>query len=351
MRLVCCVTGQHRDLLDRVVSIFGMHIHYDLNIIMHNQDLFHITSSVLQGMKEVLLREKSDLVVVQGDTSSAFAAALAAFYLRVPVAHVEAGLRSYDRFQPYPEEINRRFISNIADLHFCPTPRAAEHLLREGTDPASIHITGNTGVDALLAAVELGKKHRCLSSDHFPPPLPKGRMILVTCHRRENFGPGLANLCLALLDLVTKFDDVTVVYSVHPNPNVRGPVEKILGGHHRVRLIPPPDYFPFVGLMDEAFLIITDSGGIQEEAPSLKKPVLVARAVTERPEAVEAGLALLVGTDRDRIVNEASRLLDHPQHYASMVANENPFGDGRAADRITDLIQNFLTRAGERTLK
>jgi UDP-N-acetylglucosamine 2-epimerase (non-hydrolysing) len=349
IRLVCCVTGQHRELLDRVVTIFGMHIDYDLDIIIQNQDLFHITSSVLKRMKDVLLREKPDLVVVQGDTSSAFASALAAFYLRIPIAHVEAGLRSYDRFQPYPEEVNRRFISNIADLHFCPTTRAAQQLLAEKTDPRSIHITGNTSVDALLAAVKLGKKPEQYSTRYFLPPLPRGRMILVTGHRRENFGQGLANLCLALLDLVRKFDDVTVVYSVHPNPNVREPVEKLLSDHHRIRLIPPPDYFVFVGLMNEAFLIITDSGGIQEEAPSLKKPVLVARAVTERPEAVDAGLAVVVGTDRDRIVREASRLLNDPQHYASMVANLNPFGDGRAAERITNAILGFLTdRSGTR---
>jgi UDP-N-acetylglucosamine 2-epimerase (non-hydrolysing) len=342
IRTVCCITGQHRELLDRVLSLLRIEVQYDLNILVENQDLFHITSRSLLGMKDVLLREKPDLVVVQGDTSSAFSAALAAFYLKIPVAHVEAGLRSYDRFQPYPEEINRRLISPLADLHFCPTPRAAAQLLKEQTAAGSVHITGNTAVDAILAAVELCKQGEPGLEDLVSPPLPPGRMILVTGHRRENFGQGLANLCLALLDLVNTFPDVTVVYSVHPNPNVRGPVERLLKDHERVRLVPPPDYFTFVRLMDAAFLIITDSGGIQEEAPSLRRPVLVARAVTERPEAVEAGVAILVGTDRERIVQEASRLIVEPDRYASMVAKKNPFGDGHAAERIADLIERFV---------
>jgi UDP-N-acetylglucosamine 2-epimerase (non-hydrolysing) len=284
---------------------------------------------------------------VQGDTSSAFAAALAAFYLQIPVAHVEAGLRSYDRFQPFPEELNRRFISTMADLNFCPTDRAAENLRAERIDPSSIYITGNTGIDALLAAVELVESEPDRPAFRLEgAALPPGRMILVTGHRRENFGKGLSELALSMVDLVRKYPDVTVVYSAHPNPRVRQSIGEILAGHDRIVVIPPPDYFRFVALMKDCYFIVTDSGGIQEEAPSLKKPALVARQVTERPEAVEAGTAILVGNDRERIVAEASRLLDDPQHYAAMTAKENPFGDGRASRRIADRVEEFLQRRG-----
>ena len=355
IRLVCCTTGQHRELLDQVLAIFEIRPDYDLGVLKEDQSLFHVTTTVMEGTKDILLNEKPDIVVVQGDTTSAFAAALAAFYLRIPIAHVEAGLRSYDRFQPYPEEINRTFISHMADLNLCPTARAAENLVREQVDSSSVHVTGNTVIDALLRTVDLlkhsGQEHQYLAE----LGLPRGRMILVTGHRRENFGPGLANLSYALRDLVEKYDDLLVVYSLHPNPNVRRPVQSILGAQERVRVIPPPDYFRFVALMNAAFFIITDSGGIQEEAPSLKKPVLVARNVTERPEAVEAGAAILVGTDREKIVREASLLLDDPARYSSMIVDRNPFGDGHASERIVDLIEDFLrvrlgSRGGKRAL-
>jgi UDP-N-acetylglucosamine 2-epimerase (non-hydrolysing) len=344
IKLVCCVTGQHRGLLDQVLEIFKIEPDYDLNILKQDQDLFHVTTSVLTGIEEILAKESPDIVVVQGDTTSAFAAALGAFYRRIPVAHVEAGLRSYDRFQPYPEEANRTFISHIADLNFCPTKRAAENLLREQIAPESIQITGNTVIDALFHTVRLSDNDGSTRKYLRELALPTGRMILVTGHRRENFGEGLENLSLSLLDLVNKFNDVTAVYSVHPNPNVRKQVEKILSSHERIKVIPPPDYIRFVALMNKAFLIITDSGGIQEEAPSLKKPVLVARNVTERPEAVECGAAILVGTDREKIVKEASRLLESPDHYRSMIVEESPFGDGHASERIADLIESFLTK-------
>jgi UDP-N-acetylglucosamine 2-epimerase (non-hydrolysing) len=282
------------------------------------------------------------MLVVQGDTSSAFACALAAFYLGIPIAHVEAGLRSYDRSQPFPEETNRTLISHIADVHFCPTPRAAENLLREHVEASSIHVTGNTVIDALLGAVRILEEGHEANEYLSELSLPAGRMILVTGHRRENFSGGLAALSQALVDLVKAFDDVSVVYSIHPNPNVRKQVGQILSGHDRIRLIEPPEYFRFVSLMNRAFFIITDSGGIQEEAPSLKKPVLVARNVTERPEAVDSGSAIIVGTNRERIVTEASRLLGEPDHYASMITTENPFGDGHAAGRIADVIEAFL---------
>ena len=343
LRLVCCITGQHRELLDQMLKVFNIHSDYDLHILQADQSLFHITSSVLEKMKEVLVLEKPDILVVQGDTSSAFAAALAAFYLKIPIAHVEAGLRSYDRFQPFPEEMNRTFISHMADLNFCPTKRAANNLLDEKIAPETIYITGNTVIDALLHTVEMLAETPDSTNRLSELDLPAGRMILVTGHRRENFGPGLANLSYALVDLAERFDDVTVVYSVHPNPNVRGPVERILGSHERIRIIPPPDYVQFVALMKEAFLIITDSGGIQEEAPSLKKPVLVARNLTERPEAVECGAAILVGTNRHKIVTEAARLLESVDHYKSMIVSESPFGDGHAAERIVDAVEIFLS--------
>lgn len=342
IRLVCCATGQHRALLDQVLEVFDIRTDYDLNLIKEDQGLFHITVSALQGTRDMLLQEKPDILMVQGDTSSAFAAALAAFYLKIPIAHVEAGLRSYDRFQPFPEEVNRTFISRIADLNFCPTKRAAENLRLEQISPDSIHVTGNTVIDALVQTVALLKEHPEMRYDLNELELPPGRMILVTGHRRENFGPGLANLSHALVDLVQKFQDIFVVYSVHPNPNVRKSVENILGSQDRIRVIEPPDYFKFVALMSDSYFIITDSGGIQEEAPSLKKPVLVARNVTERPEAIESGAAILVGTDRQRIVAEASRLLEDTSHYSSMIIEESPFGDGQASERIVDVVETFM---------
>ncbi len=346
IRLVCCATGQHRRLLDQVLEVFDIRADYDLNLIKEDQGLFHITVSALQGTRDMLLHEKPDILMVQGDTSSAFAAALAAFYLKIPIAHVEAGLRSYDRFQPFPEEINRTFISHIADLNFCPTKRAAENLRLEQISPDSIHVTGNTVIDALLQTVALLKERSEMSEEPVELDLPPGRMILVTGHRRENFGPGLADLSHALVELVEKFQDIVVVYSVHPNPNVRKPVENILGSHDRIRVIEPPDYFKFVALMSDSYFIITDSGGIQEEAPSLKKPVLVVRNVTERPEAIESGAAILVGTDRQRIVAEASRLLEDSAHYCSMIIEESPFGDGHASERIVDVVETFLRKRG-----
>jgi UDP-N-acetylglucosamine 2-epimerase (non-hydrolysing) len=345
IQLVCCITGQHRDLLDPFLDFFEIQADYDLNILRENQGLAHITSAALGGMEKILIKEKPDVVIVQGDTSSAFASSLAAFYLKIPIGHVEAGLRSYDRFQPFPEEVNRVFISHMADLNFCPTKRAADNLLNEQVSRSSVFVTGNTVIDALYWTLE-----QLQNTGQDKPDienLPPGRMILVTGHRRESFGEGLKNLCWALRDLADAYDDVAVVYAVHPNPNVRQQVENILKSHDRIRVIHPPGYLSFVKLMKACFFIITDSGGIQEEAPSLKKPVLVARNVTERPEAVESGAALIVGTNRAKIVQEASKLLDNPDHYHSMTAVSNPFGDGRASERIADTIEAFLDGALE----
>jgi UDP-N-acetylglucosamine 2-epimerase (non-hydrolysing) len=343
LRLVCCVTGQHRELLDSVLNAFDMRTDYDLRVLRPNQTLFHITVEVLERVGDVLEKERPDLLVVQGDTTSAFASALAAFYLRIPVAHVEAGLRSYDRFQPYPEEANRTFISRISDLHFCPTARAAENLIAERVDPAAIHIVGNTVIDALLSVAEMAEAPGGAAAQYVEDlRLPPGRMILVTGHRRENFTGGLAELSHALVDIVDRFPDVSVVYAIHPNPNVARQVERILSDRDRIKVIPPPDYFRFVALMLRSYLIVTDSGGIQEEAPSLHKPVLIVRNVTERPEAVECGAALLVGPNRRRIVEEAGKLLDDPDLYRSMIVEHSPFGDGKAAFRIVDETERFL---------
>jgi UDP-N-acetylglucosamine 2-epimerase (non-hydrolysing) len=337
------VTGQHRELLDGVLKTFNIRPAYDLDVLKPDQTLFHTTVKVLERMREVLEAERPDMLVVQGDTTSAFAAALAAFYLRIPTAHVEAGLRSYDRFQPYPEEANRTFISRIADLHFCPTERARANLIAERVNPDSVFTVGNTVIDALLfaaasARVPGGDESRYVRDLNLPP----GRMILVTGHRRENFSGGLAQLAHALVDIVERFPDVYVLYAIHPNPNVARQIERIVSGRDQIRIIPPPDYFRFVALMVLSHFIITDSGGIQEEAPSLHKPVLVVRNVTERPEAVECGAALLVGPHRARIAEEAAKLLEDPDHYRSMVVEQSPFGDGKAATRILAEIERFL---------
>ncbi|AFM23671.1 non-hydrolyzing UDP-N-acetylglucosamine 2-epimerase [Desulfomonile tiedjei] len=340
IQLVCCITGQHRELLLPFLDFFGIQADYDLNILKENQGLVHITSAVLGGMEKILSKEKPDMVIVQGDTSSAFAASLAAFYAKIPVGHVEAGLRSYDRFQPFPEEVNRVFISHMADLNFCPTQRAADNLIKEQVSLSSIFITGNTVIDALYFTLK--RLHDRGEDKPDLENLSSGRVILVTAHRRESFGEGLRNLSLALRDLADTYDDVVVVYSVHPNPNVRQAVESILKGHDRIRVIPPPGYLSFVKLMKASYLIITDSGGIQEEAPSLNKPVLIARNVTERPEAVECGAARVVGTDRTQMVQEASKLLNDPAHYRFMTTVSNPFGDGHASERIADAIEAFF---------
>ncbi len=344
LEMVCCVTGQHRSLLDPILDLFGIRPDYDLDIIKEDQSLFHLTTSVLGGMRTILETERPDMLLVQGDTTSAFAAALAAFYLHIPVGHVEAGLRSYDRLQPFPEEVNRICVSHTCDLNFCPTERAADNLLKENIAPESIHVTGNTVIDALLLARNL--LHEKSTGYLEKLALPKGRLIVVTGHRRENFDGGLAEMAHALVDIADAYPNVVIVYPMHPNPNVRRLVGDILSGNSRIVITPPPDYLDFVELMNAAHFIITDSGGIQEEAPSLRKPVLITRNLTERPEAVECGAALLVGTDRQKIVREASRLLESEDHYRSMVVETSPFGDGHAAERIIDIVEMFFRRQG-----
>jgi len=335
-----CVSGQHREMLDQMLRVFAIVPDRDLAVMQPAQDLSDVTARVLLGLRDALVAERPAAVLVQGDTTTAMAAALAAFYAGVPVGHVEAGLRTGRLDQPFPEEMNRRLVGQLATWHYAPTAQAAENLRREGVAPAQILVTGNTVVDALqtIAAQPLP----------LPPPLDEAalagqRLVLVTGHRRESFGAGLADLCAALRALADRYPDVLVVYPVHLNPAVDGPVRAALGGHPRVRLTPPLDYLGFLALLRRAHLAITDSGGVQEEAPSFGVPVLVTRTATERGEALTAGTARLVGTDCDTVVAAASALLDDPAAHAAMRAAGNPFGDGRAAARIVAHLASVLS--------
>jgi UDP-N-acetylglucosamine 2-epimerase (non-hydrolysing) len=334
-----CVTAQHRDMLDQVLDIFGIQPDYDLDVMQDNQTPTQVASVVLARLEPVLQAERPDWVLVQGDTTTVAVAALAAFYARAHVGHVEAGLRTGDRWQPFPEEINRRIAGVVADRHFAPTRRSRDNLLREEVPAEHILVTGNPGIDALhwITAQPEGPLVRDLLLE-----APEARTILVTAHRRENFGQPLRDICLALRELVERYSgSVRVVYPVHRNPNVWGPVHDLLGTVPHVRLMPPLDYLSNLHLMKRAYLVVTDSGGIQEEAAGLGVPGLVLREVTERPEGVETGALRIVGTDRRRIVSEVSRLLDDPREYARMAEAENPFGDGHAAERIVaSLIDN-----------
>jgi UDP-N-acetylglucosamine 2-epimerase (non-hydrolysing) len=339
---VVLVTAQHRQMLDQVLRVFDIRPDYDLDVMRPGQSLADVTVGVLRGVERVLRRARPDMVMVQGDTTSALAAALAAFYERIPVGHVEAGLRTRDKYSPYPEEMNRRLVSSLADLHLAPTRAARENLLGEGVPKGRIHVTGNTVVDALKAIRASKAKWRVPVLDRIAP---EQRVILVTAHRRESFGPGFERICRALRMIVERNPDVEVVYPVHLNPNVRKPVRATLGRTPRVHLIEPLEYLPFVRLMERAYVILTDSGGIQEEAPALGKPVLVMRDVTERPEAVIAGTAKLVGTDTEVIVSATERLLHSAAAYRKMARARNPFGDGRASRRIAAALRRFFLAA------
>lgn len=337
-----CVTAQHREMLDQVLDLFDIRPDFDLNLMKPGQDLSDITSNVLLGMREVFKQWRPDMVLVHGDTTTTLAASLAAYYAKVKVGHVEAGLRTFNKFSPWPEEMNRRLSGALADHHFSPTPKARENLLGEGVAENSIVVTGNTVIDALLDVVQRLRNDEGMRSEveaRFNFLEPSKRLILVTGHRRENFGQGFENICRALVEIASR-DDVQVVYPVHLNPNVQEPVNRILAGVPNVVLIEPQDYLPFVYLMDRAYFIVTDSGGVQEEAPSLGKPVLVMRDTTERPEAVEAGTVKLVGTDPARIVKEAGLLLDSCAAYEEMSRAHNPYGDGTSASRIRDVIKS-----------
>jgi UDP-N-acetylglucosamine 2-epimerase (non-hydrolysing) len=348
-----CVTAQHRQMLDQVLDLFEIRPDYDLNIMKPGQDLFDVTCNVLQGLKKILQKEQPDMVLVHGDTTTTMAASLAAFYSQIPVGHVEAGLRTHNKFSPFPEEINRQITSRITDLHFAPTTTARQNLLAESIPESSIHITGNTVIDALLMVVQKIREpeNRDIIEVDLATRYPNlkkiltrqstsinRRLILVTGHRRENFGDGFETVCQALKQIATEHSDVEIIYPVHLNPNVQEPVNRILQGLPSVHLIEPLDYLPFVYLLDRAHLIITDSGGVQEEAPSLGKPVLVMRDTTERPEAVDAGTVKLVGTNRGKIVEETKTLLTDAAEYKKMSQAHNPYGDGKACGRIVDTI-------------
>ena len=369
---VVCVTGQHREMLDQVLQIFGVIPDYDLNIMKQGQDLYDITSRVLTGMQEILDAVKPDVVLVHGDTTTSMAAALAAFYRQIPVGHVEAGLRTHNIYSPWPEEMNRQITGRIATYNFSPTPLSRQNLLDEGVDPKKITVTGNTVIDALQWVVgriesdvelqtRLAENLRESGYDVARLEMPgkagrneKRRLVIITGHRRENFGEGFINICQAIKELSERYPDVDFVYPMHLNPNVRNPIREVFGEEIAGRagndvhtgkedkrnlfFIEPLDYLDFVFLMSKSTLVLTDSGGIQEEAPGLGKPVLVMRNTTERPEALEAGTVRLVGTNKELIVSEVSRLLDDPEHYRKMSQAVNPYGDGNAARRILQSI-------------
>lgn len=338
-----CATAQHRQMLDQVLDLFAIRPDYDLDLMKPNQTLDAVTADVLTGIGRVIDEERPDMVLVHGDTTTTLAASLAAFYRRLPLGHVEAGLRSGNLLAPWPEEMNRRVATLATQFHFAPTEISKSNLLREGVPEAHIYVTGNTVIDALLETVKRMRspERQIELAARFPFLRDDRPLILVTGHRRENFGAGFENICNALLDIV-RAHAVQLVYPVHLNPSVREPVERLLGGNEAIHLIDPLDYEPFVYLMDHAHIIMTDSGGVQEEAPSLGKPILVMRDTTERPEAVEAGTVILVGTSRNRIVGEATRLLTDGSHYLRMAQAINPYGDGLAARRIRKILEEEL---------
>lgn len=329
-----CATGQHRGLLDQVLQAFGVVPDHDLDVMRPGQTLAGVAARVLERLEPVLLQERPDWVLVQGDTTTAAMASLCAFYCGIRVGHVEAGLRTFDRRQPFPEEVNRRLTAVVADLHFAPTEHARRNLVREGVPPEDVLVTGNTVIDALRTA---SRAHQAPAEVLAGVP-PERRTILVTMHRRESFGAPMREVCAALADIVRSHPDVHLVLPVHPNPQVSGVVHELLGALERVTLCPPLDYLSLVQVLQRAYAVVTDSGGLQEEAPGLGKPVLVVRDTTERPEAVEAGTARLIGTGRLRVRAELARLLDDEAHYLSMARAVNPFGDGKAAPRIVQAL-------------
>lgn len=334
-----CVTAQHREMLDQVMALFELVPDYDLNIMKQNQTISQITSNVLMGLEEVFKKEKPDIILVHGDTTTTFAASLAAFYQQIKVGHVEAGLRTYDKYSPYPEEMNRVLTGRIADLHFAPTERNRQNLLKEGIAEDTIVITGNTVIDALLQVA--GKPYEFEDETLKQIDFENRRVITVTCHRRENLGENMEQIFLAIRDIAAEFEDTEIIYPVHMNPKVRETANKVLGNAGRIHLIEPLQYQPFVNLMAKSYLIVTDSGGMQEEAPSLGKPVLVVRKETERPEAIEAGTVKLAGVSRDTIYQMTKELLADQEAYGRMAHAENPYGDGHACERIIKTLVEY----------
>lgn len=333
------VTAQHRDMLDQVMNIFEIKPDLDMNLMQPNQSLSYLTSQLFSGLESIYKSVKPDAVLAQGDTTTAMVAAMVAFYLRIPFGHIEAGLRTWDVNNPFPEELNRVIAGKVATWHFAPTQSSRINLIREGVSDSDIFVTGNTVIDSLLGVVDRAVE------------LPKGldldkRLILVTAHRRENFGLRFEQICRALITLLNRNEDIQILYPVHPNPNVRELAYSILGGHPRVILCEPLDYLPFIAVMKRCYLILSDSGGVQEEAPALGKPVLVLRDETERPEAVEQGVVKLIGADYDNIILETQRLLDDQHAYRLMAKGISPYGDGRAAKRIIEVLREYFAKLG-----
>jgi len=345
MDVQVCVTAQHREMLDQVLDLFEITPDYDLNVMQPEQDLFDVTNKVLIGMKKILSKNRPDLVLVHGDTTTTMATSIAAFYMKIPIGHVEAGLRTHNIYSPFPEEFNRQLTTRLAKFHFAPTEKARTNLHNEQVPDKNIYVTGNTVIDALLSVID--KARDTSYPDDLLSQLPfiggekskYSRIILVTGHRRENFGKGFEEICQALYDIAINNSEVQIVYPVHLNPNVREPVERIISNIKNIHLIDPIDYLSFIKLMDASYLILTDSGGIQEEAPSLGKPVLVMRDATERPEALEAGTVKLVGSDKQKIVEAVNHLLNDDNKYKEMARAHNPYGDGNASERICTALE------------
>lgn len=342
-----CVTAQHREMLDQVLNLFEIKPDYDLDIMTKQQDLYDVTSRILLGLRDILKQEQPDVVLVHGDTTTTLATSLACYYAKVKVGHVEAGLRTGNVYSPWPEEANRKLTGVLTDIHFAPTASSQQNLLREGVPAEQIHITGNTVIDALLEVNQMVNQQdsvrEAILSElraEFDFNLDRD-FVLITGHRRESFGSGFENICGAIKSLATRYPDLDFIYPVHLNPNVQEPVNRLLSACSNVKLIKPLDYLPFVYLMGRSKVILTDSGGIQEEAPSLGKPVLVMRDTTERPEAVEAGTVILVGTEQDKIVSTLAELLDNPNSYARMSEAHNPYGDGKSAERIVNILNSY----------
>lgn len=350
-----CVTAQHREMLDQVLALFDIQPDYDLNVMTKGQDLYDVTSKILLGMRQVLEEYKPDVVLVHGDTTTTFATSLACYYNRVAIGHVEAGLRTGNIYSPWPEEANRKLTGSLANLHFAPTEKSRNNLLQENLSPSAIHITGNTVIDALLQVknrleTESSLQQQILQQSPQLVPFADSdrKIVLVTGHRRENFGQGFERICKALAAIAERYPEADIVYPMHLNPNVREPVTRLLAGLDNVHLIEPLDYLPFVWLMSQSYMIVTDSGGVQEEAPSLGKPVLVMRDTTERPEAVEAGTVKLVGTNNESIVTGVCELFDNPDLYQEMAARHNPYGDGLAAQRIVEILEDSIEEFGSK---
>ena len=338
-----CVTAQHREILDQVIDFFSIKVDYDLNLMKPNQNLHNLTADIITGVKVVLEDYKPDYVFVHGDTTTSMAVALASFYFGVKVCHVEAGLRTNDKYSPFPEEINRQLTSRIADYHFAPTEKSKQNLLMENIPESKIFVTGNTVIDALLQGKEIIKKHNFDSINELKNTIDiKKEFILVTGHRRENHGQGFVNITKALKDIASRYPSIDIIYPVHPNPNVKEPVERELGDIENIKLILPQPYEAFIWLMDNCKLIITDSGGVQEEAPSLGKPVLVMRDTTERPEAIDVGTVVLVGTDRGKIIERTIELIDNKDKYRAMSSLNNPYGNGEASREILKAIKKVI---------